>query len=328
MSYSDGARGWLIWPGVAMMVSEAMTALALSWKTFIRALKFSTNNNNKSSKEKNTEQIPNSWWIGGLIFGSLLAILISSMAFNIKWYFGLLSIALSAILAIVAVRSVGETDINPIGGMGKVTQLVFGALAPGHTPTNLMSAALTGAGASQAADMMQDLKTGKMIGASAKKQFIGQLFGICTGIVCVVPVYYIFSKAYKIGEGQMPAPAAHAWKAMAELLSKGFDALPQYSIYAVIVAAALGTLFAILQKSKSLKSYVPSGLAMGIAFIIPAYYSFVMLYGLIIWLIWKKISPDSNEKMTFSLASGLIAGEGLMGIVNAVLTILGVKPLI
>ncbi|NUM33774.1 MAG: OPT/YSL family transporter [Candidatus Brocadiae bacterium] len=333
MSYENGVRGWIIWPGVALMVSEAITALALSWKTFIRALKFpaakanGANTNSEAIPNTASEAIPNSWWLYGLLAGSLLTIFISSIAFDIQWYFGLLAIALSAVLAIVAVRSVGETDINPIGGMGKVTQLVFGIFAPGHTPTNLMSAALTGAGASQAADIMQDLKTGKLLGASAKKQFIAQLIGICTGVVCVVPVYYIFSSAYKIGDEQLPAPAAYAWKAMAELLAKGFDALPPYSVPAVLIATFLGAMIPILKKLQVGEKYLPSGLAMGIAFIIPAYYSFVMLYGLVIWLIWKKIAPKNNEDMTFSLASGLIAGEGLMGIVNAILTMMGITQI-
>ncbi|MEZ5950814.1 MAG: OPT/YSL family transporter [Planctomycetaceae bacterium] len=61
---------------------------------------------------------------------------------------------------------------------------------------------------------------------------------------------------------------------------------------------------------------------MGIAFVIPAYYSLVMLYRLIIWMIWRAISPVQASKYTYSVASGLIAGEGLMGIVNAILSLL------
>ena len=66
---------------------------------------------------------------------------------------------------------------------------------------------------------------------------------------------------------------------------------------------------------------------MGIAFIVPASNSLVMFYGLIIWLVWKRLSPDTAEKYTFAVASGLIAGEGLIGIINAGLTIAGVEPL-
>ena len=332
MSYKDGARGWLLWPGVALMVSEALTSLALSWKTFVRALTMTAKSSgaegdSADDSSDDDSHIPNSWWMGGLAAGSVLTCIIAYYLFDIPPYLTLIAVALSSILSIVAVRSVGETDINPIGGMGKVTQLVYGGIAPGAMSTNLMAAAITGAGASQAGDMMQDLKTGHLLGASPRKQFFAQLAGICAGVLFVVPVYALFTTSYEIGGEKLPAPAAFAWKAMAELLAKGFDALPPHAIEAVIGACLVGIAVPFLRKIPAIAKWVPSGLAMGIAFIIPAYYSLVMVYGMIAWLIWKKVSPQGVEKYNFALASGLVAGEGLMGIVNAVLTILGVQPL-
>jgi uncharacterized oligopeptide transporter (OPT) family protein len=193
--------------------------------------------------------------------------------------------------------------------------------------TNLMAAAITGAGASQAGDMMQDLKTGHLLGASPRKQFIAQLFGICAGVIFVVPVYNIFTAGYELGGDKLPAPAAMAWKAMAEILAKGFDALPPQAVMAVLFAGLVGIAIPLLRKIERIKNWVPSGLAMGIAFIIPAYYSLVMFYGMAAWWFWKRRNPTAVEKFNFALASGLVAGEGLMGIVNAVLTILGVESL-
>ncbi|WP_145248517.1 OPT family oligopeptide transporter [Aeoliella mucimassa] len=326
-SFSDGPRGWILWPGVALMVSEALASVAFSWKTFIRAFQ-GVAAAAESGKDDSADSIPNSWWIGGLIAGSILTMVIAQLVFDIMWYYSLIAIALSSILSVVAVRSTGETDINPIGGMGKITQLVFGGMAPGQIPTNLMCAAITGAGASQAADMMQDLKTGHLLGASARKQFIAQLFGILAGVVFVVPAYVLFTNAYEIGtEDGLPAPAALAWKAMAELLANGFSALPPYSVQFVGGATVVGVLLATLRRFKTIAPYVPSGLALGIAFIVPPYYSLVMVYGLVAWLIWKAVSPQSCRNFDFAVASGLIAGEGLMGIVNAVLTICNVPSL-
>lgn len=326
MAYADGPRGWLLWPGVALMVTEALTALALSWKTFVRAFKMPKNLGD-GGVEDAAKSIPNSWWMGGLAVGTTLTCILAYVLFDIPVFMTLIAVALSSVLAIVAVRSVGETDINPIGGMGKVTQLVFGGIAPGATHTNLMCAAITGAGASQAGDMMQDLKTGHMLGASPRKQFQAQLVGILAGVVLVVPVYFIFDAAYDIGGEKMPAPAAHAWRAMAELLTQGLDALPPNSGIAVLIAAAVGVLLPILRKVDGIKAFVPSGMAMGIAFIVQAYYSMVMFIGLLIWFLWKKINPGAVNKYDFVLASGLVAGEGLMGVVNAGLTILDVPPL-
>ena len=325
MAYSDGARGWLLWPGVALMVAEALTSLVMSWPTFMRALKLPKSLDSDASS--GGQHIPNSWWIGGLAAGSTLTAVIASMVFDIPVWMTVIAVILSAVLSIVAVRSVGETDINPVGGMGKVTQLAYGGLAPGQMSTNLMAAAITGAGASQAGDMMQDLKTGHLLGASPRKQFIAQLFGICAGVIFVVPVYNIFTTGYELGGDKLPAPAAMAWKAMAELLAKGLDALPPQAGMAILVASAVGIAIPLLRKVESIKDWVPSGLAMGIAFIIPAYYSLVMFYGMVAWFIWKRRNPTAVEKFNFALASGLVAGEGLMGIVNAVLTILGVESI-
>src|SRR5262249_48753559 len=114
---------------------------------------------------------------------------------------------------------------------------------------------------------------------------------------------------------------------MAELLVQGFSALPPHSSAAVVVAGSIGVILPILRRIERIKPYVPSGLAMGIAFIVPAFNSLVMFYGLVIWLFWKWLWPASAEKCTLAVASGMIAGEGLMGIVNAGLTIAGVQPL-
>lgn len=323
MDYGTGARGWLLWPGVALMVTDALMSLVLSYKTIMRSFKTLDSSNLIDPDKKS---IPNTVWMGGLFLSTTAVTFSAWFVFDIPPYMTILAVILSAVLSMIAVRSTGETDINPIGGMGKVTQLVFGGIAPGSVPTNLMSAAVTGSGASQAADMMQDLKTGYMLGANPFKQFKAQCIGIFVGMLVCIPVYKLFDTAYVIGEGDLPAPAAHAWKAMAELLTQGFGALPQYAGGAVVVAIIAGVLLSLLKKVKSVAHYVPSGLAMGIAFIVPAYYSVAMFIGAMFLVIWMKRNKAACESLSFPIASGLVAGEGLMGIVVAILTLLGVKP--
>lgn len=99
----------------------------------------------------------------GLIISTILLIFVGHFLFDMKWYFILLAIPLSALLCVVATRCAGETDINPVGGMGKVTQLVFAGVARNQVTTNILSAGVVAAGASQCGDMMQDLKTGYML---------------------------------------------------------------------------------------------------------------------------------------------------------------------
>ena len=141
MSYTDGPRGWLLWPGVAIMVSEALTALALNWRTFARTFRAGAI---RGSSESGSERIPTAWWRNGLALAAAGTAAAAWFLFDIPPHLTLVALVLSFALAAVAVRSTGETDINPVGGMGKVTQLVYGGLAPGSVSTNLMAAAVTG----------------------------------------------------------------------------------------------------------------------------------------------------------------------------------------
>jgi OPT family oligopeptide transporter len=312
---------------VAIMVADALTSLALSWRTILNT--FTAGRGGEDGPlEDPAVAIPGAWWIGGLAVSSAATVLAAWFVFDIPPLLTVIAIGLSWVLATIAVRSTGETDINPIGGMGKVTQLVYGGLAPGAIPTNLMAAAISGAGASQAGDMMQDLKTGHMLGASPRNQLVAQLVGIAAGIFICVPIYVLFDTAYDLGGELYPAPAAHAWKAMAELLARGLDALPPGSVGAVSAGLAFGAALPLLRRLvPSLGRYLPSALAFGIAFIVPAYYSVAMFIGSMILVAWKRSDPSGAEKLAFAVASGLIAGEGLMGVVTAVLTLAGLGPL-
>ncbi|MFW7378632.1 MAG: OPT family oligopeptide transporter [Oligoflexus sp.] len=322
-----GARGWILWPGVAIMVGDALMSLALSWKTFIRAFvgtKKALGDTVPADEQKGSQQIPNRWWISGLILGSLATIFISWQAFAIPPWMSLFAIILSAILANVAVRSTGETDINPIGGMGKVTQAAFGAITD-SVSTNLLAGGITGAGASQAGDIMHDLKSGYLLRASPRLQFLAQLCGILAGVVFVVPIYLLFEQAWGIGtEGsRLAAPAAWAWKAVAEIMSRGISALPPFAAEAIVIGGLFGAALPLLRRWKpGWQNWIPSGMAFGIAFIVQAFYAIPMFLGSILLLYWKRRHPIHAERYVFAVACGLIAGEGVAGICNAILTLI------
>ena len=328
MGYASGVRGWILWTGVAIMVGDALTNLALSWKTIVNTFRM-PKNDGKEVVDDAPDTIPNSWWMGGLAMASVATVAATKILFDIPIVFSVIAIVMSSVLAIIATRSTGETDINPIGGMGKVTQLVFGGIAPGAITTNLMAAAITGSGASQAGDMMQDLKTGHLLGASPKSQFKAQLIGIAAGILFCVPVYVLFSQVYEIGGEDIPAPAAQAWKAVAVLLAEGVGALPPMALDAVGLGLAFGIFMPVANKlgPAHWRPYLPSGLAFGIAMIVPAYYSLAMCGGSLLLVLWRRLKPEQCTALAFAVAAGTVAGEGLMGIVKALFTMLGVPVL-
>ncbi len=313
---------WTIWPGAAMMVSTGLTALLMQWKTILRTFTSIEKATHDTKHDQTKDQIGMKLWLAGMTFASLLCIIVADIVFDIPFWMTIIAILMSGILATIAVRASGETDINPVGGMGKVTQLVFGAIAPGNMTTNLMSAAVTAAGASQSGDMMHDLKAGYLLGASPKKQLFAQIIGVIAGVFMVVPIYFVITKAYPLGSEALPAPAAVAWSMMAKILTQGLSTLPTSSFYAVFISATLGVILTLAHKTKY-KKYLPSGIALGIAFIVPAYYCFSMFLGSLVLVYLKKKHPVICENYSASIAAGGIAGEGIMGVLIAVLLVLG-----
>jgi uncharacterized oligopeptide transporter (OPT) family protein len=93
-------------------------------------------------------------------------------SFGISVWETVIAVALSFWLALVACRVTGETDTTPVGAMGKVTQLTFGALSPGNVNVNLMSANITAGAATSSADLLTDLKSGYLLGANPRQQFL------------------------------------------------------------------------------------------------------------------------------------------------------------
>ena len=82
---------------------------------------------------------------------------------------------MALVLRIMGVRALGETDLNPVSGISKLAQLFFAIIVPQSNKSsiliNLIAGAVSEAGALQAGDLMQDLKTGHLLGAAPKAQF-------------------------------------------------------------------------------------------------------------------------------------------------------------
>jgi uncharacterized oligopeptide transporter (OPT) family protein len=137
-------------------------------------------------------KVPTWWCWVGLPVSTICCTAILASVFGLPAWQPIVAVPLSFALAYIAVRTSGETDTNPVGSVAKVTQLVYALIAPGHMTSNLMSAAISGAGAAQAGDMMGDFKTGLLLGQSPKYQFIAQLIGIVIGVVTAIPIYKLF----------------------------------------------------------------------------------------------------------------------------------------
>jgi len=229
-------------------------------------------------------------------------------------------------LAAVAARAGAEIGINPIGALGKVTQLTYGVIAPGNMTANLMTAGITAGASASCSDTVGNLKVGYMVGANPRRQFIAQLFGVLAGAFLAVPAYFILvPDANMLGGDRFPAPSALVWAGVAKVLSQGLATLPPSVVLAMAIAFACGVIIVVVDRVfPKAKPYTPSPTALGIALVIPAYTSFSMFVGALIAWILEKRAAKWNDMYTIPIASGCIAGESIAGVLLAGLMTAGI----
>lgn len=317
---------WTLWPGVAIMVASGLLAFAFQWRTVARAFRgLKAIVSPRSARPADDDplapiEVPASWFVIGVIITGGACLWIQQAVFGISWWMAIIGVVLTFFLCIVACRATGETDITPIGAMGKITQLTYGVLAPKQMVTNLMTAQVTAGAASHAADLLTDLKSGYLLGAKPRYQFIAQFCGVLAGACVVVPVYKILIPDAQALGAQYPAPAAQVWKGVAELLGRGIGALPVSARWALLIGTTVGVLVLIMERAlPKYRRWLPSATGLGLALIIPAYNSISMLIGAMAAVLLARLWPRTAQEYVIPVASGLIAGESLMAVALAIL---------
>lgn len=316
---------WMLWPGVAMMVTAALTSFSFSWRSMLRAF---TGGGGKGDVEDPgaVHDVPKKLFLFSTAAALLLSVVLQSSFFDVGLLVGTVGVILTFALAIVAGRVSGETGITPVGPMGKVTQLGLGAIDPGNAASNLMAANVTGGAASQCADMLHDLKSGLMLGAVPRLQILSQVFGVVAGALFGSAAYLVLIPDPKnmLLTEEWAAPAVAQWKAVAEVFSEGLGAMPEGALDAFLIAGALGILLALVEKlaPKNVVKWVPSPAAMGLALVIPVYYSISFFLGGLLFVISKRFAKEWNARFAIVLAAGVIAGESLAGVGDAILRVI------
>lgn len=320
---------WSLWIGVPMMVTSGLLLFAMNWKTLVKAFGTLTSFMNKGGKGQKVDpmeaiEVPTSWFVGGVVVLGTAIVFLGHYAFNISWWMGILAVVATFFLVVVAARATGETDVTPVGPLSKITQLTFGAVKPGDVTVNLMTANITAGACSHAGDLLTDLKSGYLLGANPRQQFFAQFFGVLAGGLIVVPAFFfLVPNADQLGGEKWPAPAALVWKGVAELLAKGPGALPKSAQIGLLVGSVLGVLLVLLEQwFPKYKKFIPSPTGLGMAFTFNGYYAISFFIGSCIKQILQRTAPKIDDQYTVPVSSGIIAGESLMGVLIAVLTVL------
>ncbi|CAO3642557.1 unnamed protein product [Cunninghamella blakesleeana] len=349
--WETGSKGWLLWVALGVMISESIISLVIvSIRSITKSISHQSkkksihrnsnnsnnnNNNNSNPNEFNTiyhedndiededededapkhQLVSNKVMITGLIGSTLLCILTIRIVFGdiLPITMALLGVLVAMLLSVLAVRALGETDLNPVSGIGKVAQVLFATLIPGGIAANLIAGGIAEAGAQQAGDLMQDLKTGHLLHASPKAQFYGQLIGSLFSAFAASGAYVLYTKVYTIPGPEFPVPSAQIWLDMSRLVNG--HPLPPHVLEYVIIFAIIFGIFVIIQETKSFekafwKKYIPQGIAFAIGMYNPPSFTLARVIGGLLTYYWHRYCDDElfEEREEENKSSSLLFG--------------------
>ncbi|KAH9893724.1 OPT superfamily oligopeptide transporter [Xylariomycetidae sp. FL2044] len=258
----------------------------------------------------------------GLVASILFCIASIHITFGnlVPLYATVIAVFMAMILSIMGVRALGETDLNPVSGISKLAQLFFALIIPqthkSSVLINLVAGAVSEAGALQAGDLMQDLKTGHLLGAAPKAQFWGQIIGATVGSVVSALIYRLYTAVYDVPGDLFQVPTAFVWIFTARLVTgKG---LPYMAREFAFGAAIIFAVFAVLRTrgvGKKWHAYIPGGIAVAVGmYNVPSFTLARVIGGLMNWY-WR-VYLGKEDTPLIVLASGFILGEGFLSIVN------------
>ena len=228
--------------------------------------------------------------------------------------------------ATVSSRMVGlvGSSNNPVSGMAIATLLIatFAIKSSGKTGIDGMTAAIAVGSviciiAAIAGDTSQDLKTGYLLGATPKKQQMGEMLGVVVSGLAIGGVLYLLNAAWGYGTAEIPAPQAQLMKMIVEGIMGGN--LPWGLVFIGVFLAICLEILRIPVMPFAIGLYLPIYLN-----------ATIMIGGVVRGLLDRRKGVDEKTKTAQSTdgtlyCAGMIAGEGLVGILLAVFAVFGIS---
>ena len=305
---------WIMWPGVGTLVAGGLTALVVRWKSLVTTFK------SLAGAKIGGGDFPMKWVIWGSIVCAIALIIVQKVTLGLPYWLTAVAILLSLPLMLVGIRVLGETNWGPISALSNMMQGIFGVLAPGQILPNVASTGVTGSVASGSEGLMQDYKTGYMIGSTPRFLTYAQLIAVPVGALAVSYVYPMLRNTYGIGgDNGLQSPISQRFAGFAVLLSHGVSALPHGAVQALLIGIAVGVVLTLLESNPKLHKWVPSPTGIGIGVLIPGSYIISMWIGGAIGELWRMVKRDNYDRHVTPLASGFIVGEAIVAVLIPIL---------
>jgi uncharacterized oligopeptide transporter (OPT) family protein len=337
ISRAEIVNQWSLWWGVTMMVVGSLVSLLGRPEIFKGLLHRRPRGQAATDDVLRHIELP--LWISavGVPIMSLLGAWVTHAFFGVPWLLAFIALPLIFVLTVICTNSMALTSWTPTGSLSKITQFRMGAIDRSNPASNLIPAGMTAEIASNAANLLSDIKPGYMLGGKPRQQAVGHMIGIVAGSLACVPLFFLlFLPADANGVrsmGNMASenfafPAALQWKGVAEIIAKGLSGLPPSAIVSMIVATVAAVAIE-LARLLTRGRFALSAVSIGLGVVLPPESTFAMFVGaLVFWLTGRRHRTPGTRGHDFlveglePICAGLISGAALMGIGNAVLNVM------
>lgn len=322
---------WTLWGSFVRYIGAGAVAaggilsliksLPLIISTFAKAIKGFGHTGGTARTERD---LPLKWVLIGVVV--LAVALCVAPSIPITPFAAIIIVVFGFFFATVSARMVGlvGSSNNPVSGMAIATLLiatillkVTGNVGIGGMTTAICIGTIICIVAAMAGDTSQDLKTGYIVGATPIRQQVGELIGAVASGLAIGGVLYLLNAAWGYGSAQLPAPQATLMKMVVEGVMDGN--LPWGLVFTGVFIAIAVEIVGIPVLPFAIGLYLPIHLSTPI-----------MVGGLIrLWVEKRKFKSEERRQEVINdgvlYASGMIAGEGLVGILLAVFAVLGLS---
>ena len=334
---------WSLWWGITMMVVAAMVTLFARPDVFVQAWRMLIRRGPAPARDDVLRDIelPLRVSVIGVPLIGAVGVYLAQVWFGVPWWLGAASIPLILVLALIAASSTALTGITPSSSLSKIPQFIVGAIEPRTPAPNLMTAVMSAEVASNASNLLMDIKPGYMLGAKPRQQAIGHVIGIVAGALAATPLYFLLFGLDRYVPGgavsvqdtmvsdKFAFPGAVQWKGVSDLVTTIFgggsgQVLLTTSIIWSMAIAAIAALVMEVTRVRTRNRFPLSPLAIGLGVVVPPESSLMMFLGSLMFWIAGRVYGKRRESGGFRLwvdsqeaiCAGLIAGAALIGIAD------------